>query len=307
MRILIFGGTGFIGSHLCRALAGEGHEVLVFSRNPGSLQPSGYVKAYEKWDPARPEDILRHFRGSFGVVNLAGRNIGSGVWTRRFREDLIKSRISVSSAIAEAASATREPPVFIIQSSATGYYGHTGEESRDERSAPGTGFLSGLTQQWEQELTRTIIPGCRIILMRTGIVLGREAGMLPLLTRTVRYFMGFYPGNGKQWVSWIHIEDMIRAILFLAGMDTAHGAYNLTSEHPVRMKALIAMIGHAIHRPVMTGIPSPLIRLLPGGMGKEMILVSQKVLPVRLLNEGFAFRFPEPGQAVHDLLKNPGT
>jgi hypothetical protein len=207
--------------------------------------------------------------------------------------------------VVEAVQAARTKPRVVIQASAVGIYGRRGDEILDESSPPGAGFLADVSRAWEESTRALESLGVRRVVIRTGIVLGRNGGALPLMTRPFRFLVGGPIGGGRRWFSWIHLEDEVRAILFLMESEDAAGAYDLVSPFPVPQRLLAKAIGHALNRPSFFPTPSFLLRLLFGAKAGETILADQRVIPSRLEEAGFTFAFPDVRQALDDIYARP--
>jgi len=302
-RVVLLGATGFIGRELVRIFPADGFELVAVSRNPDRVRTLlGERVTPAGWDGRTAEGWKHHADGAWAVVNLAGESLSSGRWTKKKRESILGSRVAAGRAIVEAVKAARTKPRVIVQSSAVGYYGRRGDEVLDETSAPGRGFLSDVVRAWEASTGGVESLGVRRIVIRSGVVLGRDGGALPFMARPFRFFVGGPLAGGGQWFSWIHLEDEVRAILFLLQNEKARGVYNLVSPFPVRQRLLAKSIGHALRRPSFFPTPSFLLRLLFGEKAGETILADQRVLPARLDEEGFTFAFPEVGSALDDIL-----
>ena len=303
MKILIFGGTGFIGRHLIPLLISEGYEVLLFTRNPDSVAKYFMDKINAVgWDTKSPENIVEHFKGKYAVINLAGESIGAKLWTKKQKNKILNSRLIITTAIKEAINLSADKPVSVLQGSAIGFYGSQSDTQIDERSAKGNGFLADVVAAWEYAMNPISNDGLKIIYLRTGIVLGKDGGILPLILLPFKFFMGGHTGNGKQWVSWIHISDVVQAMIFLLKNETAAGLYNLTSPEPLRMKDFARLAGKAMRRPSWFHIPAFILRLLPNEMADDLLLTSQRVIPERLMESGFQFNYKDAGSALRNLV-----
>lgn len=313
MRILITGGSGLIGRALTAALAGEGREVVVLSRSPERVRdlPEGARAA--GWDAETPDgwgDLLvaeaagNRGEEETGIVHLAGESVASGRWTeakkRAIRDSRIRSTQAVRQAI-EAAATRGRAPRFLIQASAVGYYGDRGEEVLTESSAPGDDFLARVAQDWEAASEPVERHGVRRVLLRTGVVLDDEGGALPRMALPFKMFIGGPLGSGDQWVPWIHRDDEVGAIRFLIRWHEISGPLNLTAPHPVTNRELSQTLARALGRPCLFPVPRTALRLMFGDMA-AILLASQRVLPQRLEEAGFAFRHPGLGGALEDLL-----
>ncbi|MBN1338750.1 MAG: TIGR01777 family oxidoreductase [Bacteroidales bacterium] len=304
MKICIFGGTGFIGRRLAERLCSDGLEVLVFSRSAAEPHPgSGHPKIIQ-WSGHDWKPLPDYFSGKYSIINLAGDNIGSGLWWKSKKKRILDSRIHTTEMIREACLHSGSFPACIIQGSATGYYGSSDDELT-EKSPKGNGFLAEVTDRWEGVFKKNDMPSVRILFIRTGLVLGRESGLLPRMITPTRFFLGGYPGNGKQYLPWIHIEDEVEAIRFLLTHDQTEGVYNLCAPAPVSFREFCRCLAQIMNRPCRLIIPSFVLNALPGNMGRELFLSSQKVIPERLLEAGYSFTYNQVGKALEQLIKNP--
>lgn len=308
MKVIILGGTGFIGRALCVALLKQGHDVVVVTRNPAlAMEPLSQIIPEEAegglwvaaWDG---EDYwAKDADGADVVVNLAGKGIADGRWTPTNKAAILESRINSTRAVYLALKQAEKRPEVLIQASAVGYYGPRAEGILIETSGPGNGFLAETARMWEEASEAVEELGVRRVVIRTGMVLGMD-GALPKMAKPFRFYLGGPLGSGNQWVSWIHIMDHVLAVLHLIRNKDAKGVYNLTSPHPVRMKDFCRALGEALNRPSWLPAPEAVLKLLLGQMAEELLLSGQQAVPARLVEEGFSFAYPEIGQALHDLL-----
>ncbi len=303
--ILVTGATGFIGRALVARLGKEGYGVAVLTRNQHkALALLGEQIRAVEWDGRSPRGWVELVSQTLAIVNLAGENIGQGRWTADKKARLLNSRVQAGRAISEAIKQASPKPRVLIQASAVGYYGSRGEEELDEASPPGKGFLAGLVREWEESTRPVEDLGVRRVIIRSGLVLGRDGGVFPRLIFPFRFFIGGPLGRGRQWVSWVHGRDEIRAILFLIRHEDKAGVFNLTSPVPVRNKELARLLGRAMKRPWWFPAPAPLLHLFLGEMARETLLASQKAFPRALLRAGFDFLFPDLKAALNDVLGN---
>lgn len=305
MRILIAGGTGFIGQQLCRSLQADLHEVIVLSRNPNpTTLPSGVQHA--QWDGRTGHGWSHLLDGADAIVNLAGESIGGtgfppARWTAQQKERIIQSRINTSAAIVDAIQTVNHKPQVLIQSSGIDYYQHTHSPAEvDENGRAGNSFLAHVTQQWEAGTDAVEAMGVRRAIIRTATVLSLNGGPLPQMLLPFKLFVGGPLGSGQQWWSWIHIEDQVRAIRFLIGNADATGIFNLCAPHTLRQKEAAKLIGQAMRRPAFVPAPSFALRLLLGEMA-DLLLNGRRAVPTRLLNAGFLFKYPHLPEALADL------
>lgn len=303
-KIVITGATGFIGRSLVASLLADGYEVVVVTRNAKNAR--WYFEdrvAISEWDGVTSKGWAHHVDGSLAVINLAGENVASGRWNRKKMKKILQSRLDSCRAVYEAVDSAYLKPEVVIQSSATGFYGATLSAERfDECSKAGDGFLSFIVQKWEEAALPMAELGPRLVILRTGIVLGTEEGMLAQTIVPFRYFFGGHTGSGDQYVSWIHIEDEIEAIKFIIRKKSLRGVFNLSSPEPVTARDFFRTLGRVISRPSWFHLPSFLIKAAFGEMGDEVLLKGQRVYPLRLQKSGYNFRFPVLKDALENLL-----
>ena len=297
-RVLVTGGTGFIGSALCAELSRAGYEPIVLSRRAAGGGFAGVRLLH--WDAHSAEGWCGELDGAFALINLAGENIGSGRWTARKKTAIRRSRLEAGQAVAAAFAAVKKRPRVLVQASAIGWYGDRGDEVLDEGSRPGSGYLSLIGREWEGSTEVVDALGVRRVVLRTGVVLGR-GGVLSRAAIPFRLFAGGVPGSGRPWVSWIHIEDVVRAIRFLLEREDARGVYNLTAPGAVRSAEFYRAIGRALRRPVWAPVPGLLLKAVFGEMARELMLSRQRVLPKRLLEAGFEFKHERLEEAMGDI------
>jgi uncharacterized protein (TIGR01777 family) len=303
MRIVITGATGLIGGQATKFFSGQGYEVIGLVRNTSRVQENFLSDKVDFYSWPEPSDPLwnQWFSEPCILLNLAGENIAAGRWTKKRKQQLTDSRILTTAWLVKAIQMAGNKPRVLVQASASGYYGDRKGEELTEESARGEGFLSSLVLAWENAALKAETYGVRVCLMRTGVVLAKEGGAFPKLALPVRFFAGAWPGNGKQWVSWIHIQDVLRAGMFLAESSDMSGPINLTAPEAVRMKDFVKSIGKVFKRPVMVGIPALLLKLALGSMVRETLLYDQKILPDRLTQKGFKFNYPDIMAALKSL------
>jgi uncharacterized protein len=302
MKVLITGASGFIGRALCKELCKD-YEIIALSRNVRSALSiiERYAKVIE-WDGKAAETLVSHAEGAQAIINLAGESIASGRWTHSKKAAILHSRLDSARAIVSGIKQLKNKPSVVIQASAIGYYGMCGDEELTEKSPNGKGFLAEVCQKVELCTEPLSELGVRLVVIRTGVVLGKSGGMLPRLTKPFRYFVGGHPGSGKQSFSWISLEDDIAAIRFLMENEKQQGVFNLTSPEPVRMKDFCKKLGKVLKRPSWLPIPGFAIRLVFGEMAEELILAGQKVIPEKLLNTDFVFKHGNVENALKCIL-----
>ncbi len=299
--VVVTGATGLIGSRLCAALLDEGYHVKGFSRGGEAFTDvPGYFPV--TWQTKNTDGWGHELEGVYAVINLAGEPIASGRWTRQKKERILRSRLQSIASLSDAIKESNSPPTRFIQASAIGFYGIDTALNTLEDDSPGTGFLAHVCQQLEN-LTNGV-PVTHTTQLRTGIVLDRHQGALPKMTGPMRFGICGYPGSGKQYVSWIHIDDQISAILHILKRAEPQRVYNMTAPSPVTIRDL--MREAAKHKPTLPCAPvPPFMMALAFGhtMARETVLASQHVLPGNLLSEGFHFSHPDCPSAIEELFR----
>ena len=303
MRVIITGATGFIGKALCQELTEAGYEVVALSRNPETgTKILGEKVKVAQWDGKTAKGWGNLANGAYAVINLAGENISSGRWTEKRKKIILESRLNAGKAVVEAVKIAKEKPKVVIQASGIGYYGSHADEIVDEDFPPGKGFMPEVAQQWELSTKAVELVGVRHIIIRTGIVLGKDGGAFPRLALPFRLFFGGRLGNGEQWFSWIHLEDEVRAIRFLMEKEDLSGVFNLTAPGALKEKDFARILGDVMRRPSWFPVPGFVLRLLIGEMAEELLLTGQRIVPKRLLDAGVEFFYPEAEFALRDIL-----
>jgi len=300
MTISIIGGSGLIGTALTELLAGKGERVIILSRNPRKVinLPDGATA--EKWYTSDPERNIPVIEKSDAVVNLAGASIMRR-WTSSGKEAIRLSRINTGKVLSESIRSAAGKPEVLIQGSAFGYYG-TGEEEADEENGAGSGFLASVADEWEESTGAAEDMGVRRVILRTGIVLSSEGGAFPKMALPFRFFAGGPLGSGRQWISWIHINDQAAAISFLINNKSAEGPFNLTSPNPVTNGEFSRTLGRVMRRPAFFRVPGFIIRALMGEMS-SVVLEGRRVIPRKLTALDFEYEFPEIESALNDLIR----
>jgi len=299
MRIVIAGGTGFLGTQLAETCAEDGHDVRVLTRallpgdsrhDPGTGVPGVTRVGWRADGKSGPWAAV--VDGADAVVNLAGAGLGDERWSAErkavIRDSRIRSTRSVAAAITESAL---RPPVF-ISASGVGYYGDGGSDVKTEASPAGNDFLAQLCTQWEAEALRAQSAATRVVLLRSGLVLERSGGVLPRMMTPFRFFAGGPMGSGRHYVSWIHRIDWVEMIRWIVDSPRVTGAVNATSPVPVTNREFARALGRAMHRPAFVPAPAFALRLVLGEMG-ALVLTGQRVVPQCALSHGFHFRYPE--------------
>ena len=297
MKLLVTGGTGFIGAPLRRRLAQRGHELLVLTRAPAAHRAESGVRFL----PLDADAWRRELAGVGGVINLAGEPIAAGRWTARRKRAIRDSRVETTRRLVDALAAMPQRPAVLLNASAIGYYGARGDEELTESDGAGNGFLAETCQAWEAEARRAEALGVRVVRLRIGLVLGRGGGVLAKMTPPFRAFAGGPLGSGRQWMSWVHRDDVVGLIEWALAHAECSDALNVTAPEPVRMAAFCLTLGRALRRPSWAPVPAPVLRLLLGEMA-EMLVSGQRVVPRATLRTGYPFRFPSLAGALEACL-----
>jgi uncharacterized protein (TIGR01777 family) len=291
LKVAITGSRGLIGSELAPFLVANGHEVARFVRGRVEASNPNDGTTSVNWGPDKPVDP-GSLRGVDAVVHLAGENIGSGRWTAERKQRILDSRTGPTRRLAEAIATAEPRPKAFVSASAIGIYGDRGDEELDEPSPPGTGFLADVCKEWEAATGPASAAGVRVVHARIGIVLAPKGGALGKQLPAFRLGAGAVLGNGRQWVSWITINDLIRAIHHALMTDELSGPVNLVAPHPVTNREFGRTLAKVLRRPFVMTLPAAVLRLLFGELADEAMLASARVRPRLLLESGFAFNHP---------------
>ena len=296
MRLVVTGATGFIGTVLCARLLQQGHTLTLFTR--GSPRDVGTAaKRWVQWTPGALGEWGAALDGVDGVIHLAGEPIAAKRWTPTQRRRIEKSRVEGTNSLVQAIAKAKAKPTFLISASAVGYYGPRGDELITEDSSPGDDFLSAVCRAWEEEAKKAERLGLRVVRLRTGVVLGSGGGALTKMAQPFKFFVGGPLGSGRQWMSWIQLEDHVRLILQLIDNAQANGPVNATAPNPVRNKEFCQTLGKVLRRPCWAPVPGFALRLALGEMA-EMLLTGQRVMPAAAQKLGFQFRYPNLEKAL---------
>ena len=304
MKVLISGGSGFIGRHVVASLVKDGHDVVVLTRRLDMTNPPSGV-SYVTWDARSASgDWVKELSGAQGIVNLAGASIGSWPWTRRRMAELVSSRLSATAALVQAVERTPaalRPPV-LVSASGIDYYGGRGDEVITEDSHPGDSFLAQLSQQWEAAAQKAEPLGVRVVRLRTAMVFGREASAFRLLTLPFRLFAGGPLGNGRQWFTWVHIDDIVGLYRLALQDPRVNGPVNAVAPDIRREREVAKEIGRVLHRPSLIPVPAFALSLV---LGKEaqLLLHGRHAEPVKARGHGYQFQFGGLHEALEDILR----
>jgi uncharacterized protein (TIGR01777 family) len=301
MKVVIAGGTGFLGSGLAASLRADRHEVIILTRGPAGSAPRDAGKV--AWDPMNPGgDWAAALDGADAVINLAGEPLDAGRWTDARKASILESRIEATEAIVKAMSAATRRPAVLLNASATGVYGTRGAEALTEESAAGSDFLASVCVAWEAAAMAAAWM-TRVVLLRTGLPLDTSGGALPKLALPFRFFAGGRVGSGDQYWSWIHREDWTRMVRWAIDTATIKGPLNLTAPGPVTNREFTQGLARALHRPALVPAPAFAVRLMLGEMADALILNGQRVLPARATTNGFEFRYPDLDSALREIYR----
>lgn len=299
-RIVLAGGSGFIGRALAKALLVRGYQVVVLTRAP--REDSGFFEV--EWDGAHVGEWIQHLNGAEAVVNLAGRNINCP-HTQENIDEILQSRLQSVRAISLALSHIKKQPRVWVQAGAVGYYGDSGDRLCDEDSPAGHDTLAGVCQLWENAFNAVNAPKTRKVLLRIGFVLGRDGGALPVLSKFARKFLGGRAGNGRQFISWIHIADLARMFVECIERGDLSGTFNAVGLNPEMNRFFMRELRHALRRPWSPPVPKFAVRLGARLMKSEpsLALTSQCCAPIRFIEAGFEYQYPKLRQALEDICR----
>jgi uncharacterized protein (TIGR01777 family) len=299
MKILISGASGLIGSALVGRLAEDGHAVARLVRSPPRPDQSDI-----QWDPAHGKLDCSALEGFDAVVHLAGENIAQGRWTDAKKARIRDSRVQGTRLLAQTLAGSPRAPKVLVSASAIGFYGNRGDEELDEDSPGGKGFLADVCRAWESAAQPAADAGIRVVNLRFGVVLSAAGGALAKLLPVFRLGLGGPTGSGRQYMSWITLDDLVEVILHVVMTDSLDGPVNAVAPQPVTNRQFARTLGRVLRRPAFFRTPACPLRIMLGEMADELLLSSARVLPRRLLDSGFAFRDPGLEQALARLLKS---
>ncbi|WP_419783881.1 TIGR01777 family oxidoreductase [Maridesulfovibrio sp.] len=300
MRVVVTGGTGFIGKSLSRELVAKGYQVICLTRSSRPSEISGVRNVV--WDGQSSSGWAEYADGAAAIVNLAGDNIASGRWSKAKQESILNSRVNAGLAVSEAVAKAKVKPQVVIQGSAIGYYGNCGPEPVNETSPKGDLFLSDVVEKWEASSKTVEEHGVRRAIIRTSMVLGNGGALAKMIT-PFKMGLGSYLGAGHQGVSWIHIKDEVRAIIFLIENEKCRGIFNLSSIHPLTFNQFADSLAGVFGKRVFLRAPAFVMKLILGRMAEELLLGGQFVMPVNLISAGFKFDYTEVGEALSAIEK----
>lgn len=297
MKVLITGASGLVGTELQKSFAAKGYDMLLASRK--EPKDDKHIQWSIEEGFAEPEKL----EGIDAVVHLAGENVSGLRWTDEKKKAIRDSRVLGTRNVVDAISKLRDKPKVFVASSAIGFYGERGDEEVTESSAAGDNFLAGVSKEWESESRRAEDAGIRTVLLRTGIVLSKDGGALGTMLTPFKLGVGGVVGSGKQWMSWISMEDEIAIINYVIENENIRGAVNAVSPNPVTNQEFTKTLGEVLYRPTFLPLPEFAVSMVFGEMGDALLLASTKVIPKRLLDAGFEFKYPDLKPAIENAVR----
>lgn len=297
MRVAVSGSTGFLGTPLIPLLAAAGHQVIRLIRRPQTFAEPAIL-----WSPESGHWDVTPLQGIEAVIHLAGENIAGGRWTHARKHRIRESRVRGTRILCEALARLPSPPRVFVSASAIGYYGDRGDEVLTEESGPGTGFLAEVCQAWEAATNPAIERGIRVVNLRIGIILSLEGGALAKMLPIFRLGLGGRLGSGRQYMSWIALDDVLQVMHHVLGTESLRGPVNAVSPHPVTNREFTNTLGRVLGRPAVMPVPGFALRLLLGEMADEALLASARILPSKLSASGYPFARPDLESAMRRLL-----
>ncbi len=297
MKVLITGATGLIGNALQRSLSDKGYEMLLASRSEPKDEHS------IQWDIQKGFSDPERLEGIDAVVHLAGESISGLRWTDDKKKAIRDSRVLGTRSVVDAISRLKQRPRILVAASAVGFYGERGDEELTESSAAGDDFLSAVAKEWESEARRAEDAGIRTVLLRSGIVLSKDGGALGTMLTPFKLGVGGVVGSGKQWMSWISLDDEVEIINFAIENENLRGAVNAVSPNPATNYDFTKTLGEILYRPTIIPLPEFAVSMIFGEMGDALLLSSTKALPKRLIDAGFEFKYPDLKKAIEHAVE----
>lgn len=304
MKILLAGGTGFIGKRLHKTLVDQGHSVVVLSRSKSKAQRIlGQKVDVVEWDARSLSGLRSVLEGMDGVVNLVGESIGARRWTAGQKERIRSSRLDATRAIVSAIGQCARKPGVLVNQSAIGYYGNTGDAIVTEDDPPSSDFLGNTAQRWEAEAMRAEEHGVRVVRLRTGIVLGEDGGALERMVVPFKLFVGGPLGSGRQWMSWIHLDDEVGIITYALTHSEVKGPVNSVAPEPLTSREFSRALARVLGRPCWAPVPGFVLKVVLGEMAEVLLLWGQRVSAEKIKRLGYQFRFLRLEEALRQILE----
>ena len=300
MNVLVAGGTGFIGSRLLESLRGDGHAVTLLTRSAAKAErlKTGGIGLLV-WGDHRWEKVLEK---TDAVITLAGEGVADGRWSAARKQRILESRLESTNSLVAAIEKAKNRPKVLINASAVGFYGPRDGESIDESASAGKGFLAEVCAAWEREALKAQALGLRVVLLRIGVVLGREGGALPRMLLPFRLCLGGRLGSGTQWLPWVHVDDAVGLTKEALTNSALNGPVNVVAPGAVTNAQFTAALASALHRPAIAPVPAFALKLLLGEMS-EMMLTGQRAIPLAAEKAGYGFKFPQIKECLSDILE----
>ena len=300
MKIIVAGGTGFLGRPLVEALAADRHEVVVLTRN-GAATPPGGARAVHWLPNGDAGPWAAELNGAGAIVNLAGESIAARRWSAEHKRRILDSRVNATHSLVGAIGTAAAPPSVFVSGSAVGYYGPLGDEIATETTPAGSDFLARVCAQWEAEANRASSPQTRVVCIRTGLVLEKDGGALPQMLPPFKLGAGGPVGSGRQYWPWIHRADWIGLVRWTLQTAAASGPINATAPNPVTNKEFARALGRALHRPAFIPAPAFALRLMLGEMADALLLSGQRAVPAKAQRLGFTFGYTDVETALRSI------
>jgi uncharacterized protein len=302
MKIVIAGATGFVGTPLSALLIQEGHELTILTRKIQKTASRSKRVRHIEWNPEDESSVVREVDGTDAIINLAGESVVKKRWTKHQKKIIVTSRCNATQILVRSIRDAKSKPKVLLNASAVGFYGPRSGISLDESATPGKGFLANTCKAWEAHAVRAKDFGVRVVRLRIGAVFGKSGGALEKIVPPFRMFVGGALGSGNQWVSWIHLQDVVHIIHFCLTHESISGVVNVTAPQPVTNKVFSLVLAQVLKRPCLVPVPSIALKLLVGEMADELLVVGQRAIPKKMTEAGYVFQYPEIRGALQHIL-----